>query len=484
MVYLTFGQHTITVKDIDNNVSDSICITVIKKHNTSNNLNLITGFPYNLTNNKGKKTYGFVSLEGSAKNVSFGYLSHNLVNSYGTTIPKRDFSIKANTNLLKPFRKPFFRTISNYEENSRMFYVANTTYAGNSYHEIQAKKYYQGNAITVWIPENLTFDYVCLDTFIQKIENIIIPRVHSLWGECADINEDGTLSILFCPSINEEKKAIGFFNSKDFFKKDTDIKSKGYNPNSNEMDIIYIGIPDENNSNYTINSLLATIAHEYTHAVNYTNKTWKHIYAGNETITQEDTFLDEGWSHLTESLCGFGSSGGNSSFINYYLRNPALYSLCRTDYLGNGDSVGQRGAICLFLYWLFIKAGGIKYNDDGITFIDNGGISFLRKMTDTPRTGWECIGEYFNKNTNSLFLDYTKELLSMEITQIFDQNATDPITNEKIFECNNIYFYNHDISFNILPWSIIPVSADNALSNVNTIQGEKLIGTVYLYSSD
>lgn len=65
----------------------------------------------------------------------------------------------------------------------------------------------------------------------------------------------------------------------------------------------------------------ATLAHEYTHAINFSNKTWTHLLNSNSKSDVMETFLDEGLSHLTESLCGFGISGGNVIFINYYLKN-------------------------------------------------------------------------------------------------------------------------------------------------------------------
>jgi hypothetical protein len=212
------------------------------------------------------------------------------------------------------------------------------------------------------------------------------------------------------------------------------------------MDLLYIAIPEENSRNYNVNSITATIIHEYTHAINFTNKTWKKISEGKSDVFQEETFLDEGWSHLTESLCGYGISGGNCDFVNLYLENMNLYSFCKKNYLGNSDSAGQRGAMCLFLYYLFNKAGGV---------------------------------EYFSKTTDYLFLEFAQEILTKNLSEIFDFTLKDPSTNENIFTCKNPKFQDFSKTITVLPYSLTVF--DLCDSYVQKINGKNLKGTVYFH---
>lgn len=344
--------------------------------------------------------------------------------------------------------------ISNNEEESKIFYVINTKEQLTNSHLITAEKYFEGNRINVYIPSLYTNNMNMIDECIDKFENFLFQRVECLWGTCADINNDKHITILFTPTINEEETAIGFFNSDDFFEKNEDTTSEFYNPYSNEMDIIYVAVPDENNSNYSVNSICATMVHEYTHAINFSTKSWKNYITTGDKLIYEELFLDEGWSHLSESLCGFGISGGNIDFVNYYLENTGYYSLSKENYLGQSDSVGQRGGICLFLYYLFNKAGGIEYSENNKIIIDKGGISFLRKMNNSKNWGWDCIGEYFGQSTDILLLEFVEKLY-VGIDNCFSKTKIDPYTREYLMNCNNVTKTIISSYFKILPKSFV-----------------------------
>jgi hypothetical protein len=92
----------------------------------------------------------------------------------------------------------------------------------------------------------------------------------------------------------------------------------------------------------------ATVAHELAHLSTFTGKTWSRIRDGQLQAPREELFLEEGWSHLTESLLGFGVSGGNIRFFERFLNNTSMYSFCGPNRLGQNDSAGMRGAISFF----------------------------------------------------------------------------------------------------------------------------------------
>ena len=491
---LSPGGHLISLTDESSGKSVSVKIEV-KESSFDSAVKQITALPFAVelperTECTECLSAGIFSLDGSIKTANF-----ELSPQLGADIEKRRSNRRTNFDS----GQKFFRLdndISSFEnciikserslsgtEIKRNFFVINTTEPYGEPNVVTAEMYYDSSLISVWIPENYSDTYL-IDEIVNALDGFVLNRVNQLWGGSADIDSNGKITLLFSPTINEENKAVGFFNSKDFFKKNTDKNDASYNPYSNEMDVIYAAVPEKSgNKNYSVESVIATISHEYAHAINFSNKTWKRCSGGEKNARLEDLFLDEGWSHLTELLCGYGISGGDMDFINYYLENSIYYSLCKNDFLGRNDSVGQRGAVCLFLYWLFEKAGGMDYDNCSGGFIDEGGISFLKSMVDSENYGWNCIGEYFGKNTDLLFIEFSKELLARNETDIFIEGKTDPITKER-FSCIGLKAFSESFSgiekYSVLPYSIASISGSGK-SGCLTISGEKLQGNVYFW---
>lgn len=479
------GIHEITLKDEVYNKTASLFINVQEKENA---LSLITAFPFiideeNQTENLKVKA-GIISLDGKVEDLEFQFenLSENSENEkfLSNTILK-DIPIDNKISALKVLTPDFARSALTAEsKNKKDFYVIDTSNSYSDAHELCAEKFYEDERLSIWLPENYNFDINLINEIIENLQGNLLKHVNQLWGDCADVNQDGTFAILFSPTINDEKVAVGFFNSADFFENNRNTSSKSYNPYSNEMDILYIAAPEKGSKNYNVKSITATIVHEYTHAINFTNKTWKKIFEGNNDVVQEETFLDEGCSHLTESLCGYGISGGNCDFVNLYLSNMNLYSFCKKNYLGNSDSAGQRGAMTLFLYYLFNKAGGIEYSNDQ-DFLDKGGISFLKSIINSSVSGWNSIGEYFSKTTDWLFLEFAQEILSKNMTEIFDFDLKDPFTGENIFSCNEIKLFSLSEKYNVLPYSVFAFDLVEKTDILKKIDASGLEGTLYFY---
>ncbi len=348
-----------------------------------------------------------LALEGSIDQASI-----RKINKVDNTL-KKDIKINSNLKNKKIIQHPE-RTVNKtaYKLNEKKtFYVINTKNQTVAPHEITAKLLKTSSLINFWYPVNpqkyssIMLDDGILNSFLEEIENVIIPRLNTLWGKLPDIDNDGKISFLFTPTINEEECAVGFFNPEDFYKRDAS------SPFSNEMDILYIAIPEVNNFSYSTKCICSTIAHELTHAINYNIKTYSRFLNNFSTPPQEETFLDEALAHLSESLCGYGISGGNVSILFYYLNNLEKYSVCKNDYLENSDSNGRRAAATMFLSWLFWKKGGISWNpNEPVEIIDNGGIAFVQELVASEESGWENIGKIFGKNTDSLYIQMIEEL--------------------------------------------------------------------------
>jgi hypothetical protein len=285
---------------------------------------------------------------------------------------------------------------------------------------------------------------------------------------------------------------VGFFNPADFFKRNTDSSSSAYNPASNEMDIIYVAVPDSNSdSSYSPASIIATIAHELTHAITFSEKTWKRLASGNADAPREELFLDEGWSHLTENLCGYGVSGGNIKFLRRYFDDTAAYSFCEANRYGQDDSAGMRGAMTLFLSWLFWRQGGMTWDSaDPTRLVDGGGIAFLRRMLASSTTGWESIGQAYGEATDTLFQAMLAEINHARMHGSVYHFKPDPINGEPLDCFPNMGSGASYVGFpklyplsevsSLVPWSYMPFepclgARDAAL----VINARAFNGTVY-----
>lgn len=440
----------------------------------------VTKLPFNNTYQTGNYLQYVVATNSQINNFSINNNQHNinLRSRYKTNHKEykkeslRDIRLGFNKkSQIVVNQKYRLRSLQQTEEEEKQFYVANTENQTSEPHRIKAIKYYSSDGLEVWINKD---DYLLLEEtttqklneLLEKTEKIIFPKVRTIWGACADINDDKKIALIFCSTINKENKAIGFFNPNDFFKKNENQNEESYNPYSNEMDILYVAIPS-NDASYNSSSILATIGHEYTHAINLTHKTYNRLSNNEENVLQEETFLDEGLSHLSENLCGYGVSGGNIDFFRKYLENPGLYSFCKNDYLNRSDSVGQRGAMTLFLSWIFWKQGGITW-DSSNNIIDNGGISFLRNIVNADSVGWETIGQAVGTSTERLFLQMVEEIQNVHALNKTYEPKLDPVTNEpldffvnmKLFNKETLGFFPFIETFEditILPWSIIPI---------------------------
>ncbi|MDR0495659.1 MAG: hypothetical protein LBG95_08555 [Treponema sp.] len=318
--------------------------------------------------------------------------------------------------------------------DKRSFFVTNTVNQTGPPHQITAVLTYQSGALSVWLSESAALSGNGLDDCIRTVETLVIPRVEALWGKTADIDGNGRIALLFSPTINDEQAAFGFFNPADFFERNEDILSDAYNPSSNEIAVIYAALPESGpDSPYSATAIIATIAHEMAHAATFTAKTWGRIQNGNKQAQREELFLDEGWSHLTENLCGLGISGGNIEFTKRFFNDTSMYSFCGANRAGQDDSAGMRGAITLFLSWLFWEAGGMSWNSaNPIMLIDRGGISFLKRMIESPDTGWESIGKAFGRPTRQLFNEFLEEMHKYRLQNSAYNYKTDPFTGEAV----------------------------------------------------
>lgn len=461
---LSAGTHIITARDKQRDISVSVSITVTERNNIEKNGTrfLLPYLPYTcVIKNNQYKPY-IVSLDGSASELTcitellpkarYSNNVDNNITAKANGLNNNEDDLSDVGDGLKLFRctgsgdmqklqvvshPQIFRRNSTaplQDENERSFLVVNTAHQSGQPHNILFKRYYTSDTIAVWLPKEYIADTAAIDACIAEFENTIYIRVTEIWGTAADIDYNKKFTIAFSPTINDEKRALGFFNPADFFKRNTDTNSENYNPASNESDIIYAAIPSLiPDDQYFYKSIAATIGHELTHAITFTKKTYNRIKAGDTQAKRAEIFLDEGISHLSENLIGYGISGGNIKFFQVFLSNTLGYSFCKNSAAGLDDSVGQRGAMTLFLSWCFWQKGGMTWDSKTPVHVkDAGGIAFLQKLISSPYTGWEAIGEAFGTPTDTLFLQMLSDLRRRCPATGFLPYKQDPLTDEAV----------------------------------------------------
>lgn len=453
-VFLSSGLHTITCQ-IDKYVS-TISILVEKKEIFDDQILVYKV----LSDNRDVLLYEGIYSPVLISSDSGGNGVH--AETKGRASILRDIPVKRINDIASvPITKSSARTVSShYVGERKTFNVVKTNNQLDVPHEILFELKDIREHCTVWIADNTYYDENAVEACISNFENIIYPRLITIWGTWADIDDDGKIAFLFCPTINEEQSVIGFFNPDDLF-------SLENNEYSNQMDVLYLALPYSTvfTGNYSIESISATIAHELTHAITFNIKTYQRVLNDFSNAPQEESFLDEGLSHLSESLCGFGESGGNMAFINAYLKQPELYSFSEKNAFGQNDSPGKRGAMAYFLSWLFWKYGGMYWDSsNGISVCDSGGITFLHRLIASNEIGWNNISTTCGKNAVELLKLFAIDVQKENKGLLPYYPAIDPVTGECVeIVCNLPQYgiiplvatYNVEDSISVLPWSIV-----------------------------
>ena len=300
--------------------------------------------------------------------------------------------------------------------DSSMFRMANLeSGTGSPGVEIHASLFAVGDTVEIWIDSSSAYDAEALISIQEKALKIVIPRVIALWGVPFYLGStDGTIAILASSKLNEGGVAVGFFNPADFYPFVDDPKSDAYNPTSNDRMIVYCGIPEDDTgrAGYSLDSIVATIGHELQHLIAYSRTTYMQWCRGDPDPYREESWLSEACAHLTESLCGFGETGGNQVFVAAYALAPWNYSLGSRDLNGADDSVGKRGGAAALLYRLFEQCGGVCFA--GLDLVDNGGGAFLKALLSTRNTGWEKLSEILTAEPKAILEAWASDIALTE----------------------------------------------------------------------
>jgi hypothetical protein len=198
-------------------------------------------------------------------------------------------------------------------------------------------------------------------------DDFLYPIDTMAFGRESDIDGNGVVVVLLTQRVNALSPncastgsvILGYFFGADL------LPQSGGNPGSNEAEVFYGLVPDPTNSNCDISEafarsrLPATFIHEFQHMISFN----QHVLLRGGV--SEDTWLNEGLSHLAEELGGRQipnvecpvSGSCAQDFVNGDLENAFEYLSTPEDHFliepgSSSAELAERGANWLFVRWL------------------------------------------------------------------------------------------------------------------------------------
>lgn len=213
----------------------------------------------------------------------------------------------------------------------------------DAYSMVSARRIGLGQRVEVLLDQRLKPESLApglAESIIFELESALIPQMEHTLGSCRDVDGTGRFTVLLTPLLEQlqggQTRLKGFVRSSDF-------ESHVPSPFSNQCDMLYL------NSNLQPgNELRALLAHEFTHAICFSERTTSG--PDGDRILDEDDWLNEAIAHLAENL--HASNWQNIDHrIDAYLAAPGRYPLVVPDYYRAGlwRNHGCRGATYLFL---------------------------------------------------------------------------------------------------------------------------------------
>ena len=290
---------------------------------------------------------------------------------------------------------------------------------GSSFSSVGARLRYVGEHVMLYTDTSATgYTLNQLQSLVSLFDGHLWGEAVNAFGAAPDVDGNGRVIVLFTPAVNALTPAAdcvqrgyvtGFFYPIDQLE-----RARG----SNRAEIFYAIVPDPaatfscpHTEAEAVRQVQGAFLHEMQHLISFN----EHVLARGEAA--EDTWLNEGLSHLAEELGSryfesrYPAPLGRSTstqlypdsagpFIGplllnayLYLNNSVQHSV--TAYEGTG-SIEERGATWLFLRWLADQKG------DDIT----------RRLVQTSRTGIANVEAASEERFPSLFGDFSLALFA------------------------------------------------------------------------
>ncbi|HEY4218894.1 MAG TPA: hypothetical protein VGM67_17255 [Gemmatimonadaceae bacterium] len=314
--------------------------------------------------------------------------------------------------------------------------------------------------------------------FATTFDTLVSPLDVQNFGSPSDIDKNGKVIIFFTKEVNKltprgsEGVVGGFFFERDLFPTTSTAELQGC-AGSNYAEMYYSLVPDPHGvysdarSDSSVKTLTpGTLVHEFQHLINASRR----IYVNNAD-SFEDTWLNEGLSHVAEELLYYRVAGlaprqnitasvlGRSqaavdAFNNYQGDNVGRYESFldmpngTSVYAGN-DSLETRGATWNLLRYLADHRG----TSDADTW---------SKLDNTALTGQQNIANVFGTNYMTQIRDWATSVFADDLTGQTDTRFSQPSWNFR-----NIFpqlVNNDNESLGSYPLLVFPLSDHGAVS--------------------
>ena len=188
-----------------------------------------------------------------------------------------------------------------------------------------------------------------IQDLIVTFDDRIYPLMARQMGTARDVDGDGRFTILLSSWLDH---LGGGRCPVDGFVRVADLDPAYRCPFGNQCDMMYL------NAALKAGPHVRTVmAHEYMHAVVFSQKSLRGDSGGRQMMDEEG-WLDEAIAHLAEDLNGFSTSNIDYR-VSAFLTSPERYQLVVDDYYAADlfRSHGSRGSTYLFLRWCVDRYG-------------------------------------------------------------------------------------------------------------------------------
>ena len=284
-------------------------------------------------------------------------------------------------------------------------------------------------------------------SFATMFDTLIDAVDTTAFGDPTDIDKNGKIVIFFTKEVNALTPKTGtggtiggFFFERDLFPLQDTNNLQGC-AGSNFAEMFYVLVPDPTgvySKTHTKDDVLrvtpGTIAHEYQHLIN----AGRRLYVNNASDFEE-TWLNEGLSHVAEELLFYRVSGlaprqniGISqlnsqplvdAFNNYQVDNLARFEVflgkpSRTSVYGANDSLETRGATWNLLRYLADHRGA----SDADTW---------SRLVNTPLTGQSNLAAVFGSDYLTQIRDWATSVFTDDVAGVTDAKYLEPSWNHR-----------------------------------------------------
>ena len=230
-----------------------------------------------------------------------------------------------------------------------LFVGEDNLYDTRKYVDVRAALACVGKHCIIYADSGCKVEQALIDDVVQTFDERVYPSMQATFGNHRDVDRNGKFTILLTDWLNRlsDGKVVlsGFVRGADFYR-DVDP------PFSNRCDMLYMNAKLEPGPH-----MRTVLAHEYTHAITFSEHTFGEYLTGGQG-RDEEAWLGEAVAHLAENKAGEGWSNLDYR-VSTYLSEPNRYRLVVPDYFQDGlwRSHGCRGATYLFLRYCVDRFG-------------------------------------------------------------------------------------------------------------------------------